>query len=247
LSDQYRARIEKKDEVWSTVDGLHQWSKTSIENELDEHPENFSPNVLLRPLYQETILPNIAYVGGPGELAYWLQLRSTFEAFNVMMPALVLRDSAILLSAGGARRLAKLGLSNNDILRDKSQLIDLLVGKDKEEFQEERLQVQKVYDQIAAHVTRIDPTLKAAAMAELQRVLSGIDQLASKAWKAEKMKQEQKFSTLDKLWEELYPNGQWQERSENVLAQSMANEKQLMHALLAEFQTPKSTLVIVVN
>lgn len=247
LSDQYRVRIEKKEDVWSTVDGLHQWSETSIENELDEHPENFSPNVLLRPLYQETILPNIAYVGGPGELAYWLQLRSTFDAFNVMMPALVLRDSAILLSAGGAKRLAKLGLSNKDILRDKSQLIDLLVGKDKEEFQEERLQLQKVYDQIAAHVARIDPTLKAAAMAELQRVLSGIDQLASKAWKAEKLKQEQKFSSLDKLWEELYPNGKWQERSENVLTQSMANDKQLMHALLAEFQTPKSTLVMVVN
>ena len=61
------------------------------------------------------------------------------------------------------------------------------------------------------------------------------------------MKQEQKFSSLDKLWEELYPNGKWQERSENVLTQSMANDKQLMHALLAEFQTPKSTLVIVVN
>lgn len=247
LSDQYRVRIDKLGEMWSTIDGLHQWSEASIVKELDEHPENFSPNVLLRPLYQETILPNIAFVGGPGELAYWLQLRSTFDAFNLMMPALVLRDSVILLSAGGARRLAKLGLTNNDIFRDKSQLMDVLVGKDKEEFQDERQQVRQAYDQIATRVASIDPTLKAAAMAELQRVLSGLDQLASKAWKAEKLKQEQKFSSLEKVWEELYPNGDWQERSQNVLAQSMANNKQLMHALLAESQTPKSTLVMVVN
>src|SRR5690606_41008214 len=61
------------------------------------HPERFSPNVLLRPLYQETILPNVAYIGGGGELAYWLQLKPLFDRSAIPMPVLLLRTSVALL------------------------------------------------------------------------------------------------------------------------------------------------------
>ena len=82
-------------------------------------------------------------------------------------------------------------------------------------------------------------------MAEANRALSGIDQLQAKMWKALKLKEEQKLSSLDKVWEELYPSNNWQERSLNILKEAMANDKELMRLLLLEFQPPTSTLVIV--
>ena len=64
-------------------------------NELQEHPEYISPNVILRPVFQELILPNIVFVGGGGELAYWLELKKVFEAVGIPYPMLVLRNSFI--------------------------------------------------------------------------------------------------------------------------------------------------------
>ena len=74
LQDDKRERIEKLDEQWVVVNGNKRFSQSELLNELNEHPERFSPNVILRGLYQETILPNLAFIGGGGETAYWLEL-----------------------------------------------------------------------------------------------------------------------------------------------------------------------------
>ncbi|MFM9005309.1 MAG: bacillithiol biosynthesis cysteine-adding enzyme BshC, partial [Flavobacteriales bacterium] len=126
LQKNSRVRIESINGAWHTVDRSKEWNQEALLNELDKHPENFSPNVLMRPLYQETILPNVAYVGGPGELAYWLQLKGVFAAFEIPMPAIVLRDAAIVVSESCVRRLSKLGLASADLLKPKSQIIDQL-------------------------------------------------------------------------------------------------------------------------
>ncbi|MFM7731256.1 MAG: bacillithiol biosynthesis BshC, partial [Flavobacteriales bacterium] len=172
-----------------TADNLRAWNEKELLKELYEHPENFSPNVLLRPLYQESILPNVAYVGGPGELAYWLQLRTLFQACKIPMPALVLRDSAIVISAAARKRMSKMGLNAGDVLRDKQDLIAVLAGK-KPEFTEEKDELLMLYKRLAERMEMIDATLKATALAEAQRVLSGIDHLQAKAWKAIKIREE---------------------------------------------------------
>ena len=68
------------------------------EREIEDNPERFSPNVLLRPLYQETILPNLAYIGGAAEIAYWLQLKKTFDSNNIIFPILVPRNSVLWIN-----------------------------------------------------------------------------------------------------------------------------------------------------
>lgn len=244
LSHQSRVRIESGEQSWHTSDRRHNWSQTQILEELEKHPENFSPNVLLRPLYQETILPNVAYVGGPGELAYWLQLKALFNENDISMPVLVLRDSAILISPAIGKRLSKLGLSHRDLLRDKQELVAMLVGQ-KPDFTRDRDELFRVFEQLADRIAQVDPTLRASAMAEANRALAGIDQLQAKMWKAVKLKEEQKLSSLDKVWGELYPSNNWQERSLNILKEAIANDKELMRLLLLEFQPPASTLVIV--
>jgi uncharacterized protein YllA (UPF0747 family) len=244
LSPHSRVRIERAGDVWQTTDGFRTWARSELLAELDRHPENFSPNVLLRPLYQETILPNVAYVGGPGELAYWLQLRELFEECNERMPALVLRDSAILLSQASSRRLSKLGLKSSDLLRDKQELIVALTGE-KPDFSNEKEELLRLFEQLAERIGKVEPTLKAATIAEAQRALTGIEQLQGKTWKALKMKEEQKLSALAKIWEEVYPSNEWQERSQNILKDILSNDKELIRQLISVFQPPISTLVIV--
>ena len=75
------------------MDSEIRFSIDQLQAELNEHPERFSPNVVLRPLFQETILPNLAYIGGPGETAYWLEFKSLFEHYKIHFPAVVLRNS----------------------------------------------------------------------------------------------------------------------------------------------------------
>jgi len=244
LSPQARVRIEKQKDAWMTVDGKQQWSWETLQSELELHPENFSPNVLMRPIYQETILPNVAYIGGPGELAYWLQLKNAFERFELKMPALVLRDAAIILNAAQVRRLNKLNLNAADLLSEKSQIIERMVGS-KPDYSDEKDKLRQIYEELAERVGLIDSTLQSAVMAELQRVLTGMEQLQGKAWKASKMKEEQKLTSLERLWDEIYPNGSMQERTNNILPLACANNKVLMRTLLDAIQPPQSTLQII--
>lgn len=246
LSPQSRVRIERVDNVWQTTDGLRKWTESELMDELDKHPENFSPNVLLRPLFQETILPNVAYVGGPGELAYWLQLYELFVECKERMPAIVLRDSAIVLSQAASKRLSKLGLKSNDLFRDKHELVVSLAGE-KPDFSNEKEELLRLFEQLADRIGKVEPTLRAAVMADAQRVLTGIDQLQGKTWKALKLREEQKLSALDKIWDEVFPSNEWQERSHNMLNEIMSNNKELIRQLLSAFQPPESTLVIVEN
>jgi bacillithiol biosynthesis cysteine-adding enzyme BshC len=239
-----RVRIESTDGKWHTVDNSKEWTQESLLAELSEHPEKFSPNVLMRPLYQETILPNVAYVGGPGEIAYWLQLKEAFRQFELPMPAVVLRDAAMLVSEQCLRRLTKLGLTSADLLRSKEEIIEQLIGGEKQDFSNEKNRLQVVYQELSERMASIDPTLKATALAELQRVLSGMDQLQAKVWKALKVKEEQKITAVNTIWNELFPEGDWQERRENILAIAMANDKELLRSLLEVFRAPSSTLVI---
>ena len=90
MKDGYRERIIKTEFGFETADGLNQWAKEELLALVKTNPECFSPNVILRPLYQEVMLPNLAYVGGPGETSYWLQLKGVFDSANVQMPMVLL-------------------------------------------------------------------------------------------------------------------------------------------------------------
>jgi bacillithiol biosynthesis cysteine-adding enzyme BshC len=244
LQKGYRARIERHQDGWHTADRVHSWDAIQLAEEVEKHPENFSPNVLLRPVYQEIVLPNVAYVGGPGELAYWLQLRDVFRSFQVSMPALVLRDAAIILSQSISRKLAKLSLSNAQILAPKEAAILKLIG-DKPDFTSEKNSLAAFYDELANKVASTDASLRAIALAEAKRAQSAIEQLQAKLWKSVKLREEQKLNALAMIWDEVYPNGSMQERVENVLALACANDKELIRLLLLEFQAPQSTLVLI--
>src|SRR5438067_1611640 len=119
--------------------------------ELEHHPERFSPNVILRGLYQETILPNIAFIGGGGEIAYWLELKDLFQHYQVPFPVLIIRNSFVVIEKGISRLVQKLELNTQDIFKPELQLLNELVRKNSDHqlsLENEKEQLREIYQHI---------------------------------------------------------------------------------------------------
>ena len=119
VEDGKRERIIEMKNGFQTLNGLKKWSSEQIQDDIKSSPEKFSPNVLFRPIFQEYILPNICYIGGPAEVAYWLQLKSVFESLNISFPIILNRNSALLLDKRLLDKLNKLDVSIEEILKEK--------------------------------------------------------------------------------------------------------------------------------
>jgi len=123
-----RNRIEHKGDSYYVLNTDIRFSEAQLLETLNEHPERFSPNVVMRPLYQDTILPNLAYIGGGGELAYWMERKTQFEEFGVPFPMLIRRQSGMILTASMDKQRSKLGLAFTDIFKDENELTKLLLS-----------------------------------------------------------------------------------------------------------------------
>ncbi len=129
LSENSRERIVFEDETYRVLNTEISFSKDEILKEIHDFPERFSPNVIMRPLYQEVILPNLCYIGGGGELAYWLQLKDYFEAVKVPFPILLLRNSVLIKTQQQAKKLDNLHISNRDLFLKRDTFINKKVRK----------------------------------------------------------------------------------------------------------------------
>ena len=123
LRDTKRRKIYFKENCFSTSDKDFKWSKKDLLNEVSKYPERFSPNVFLRPLYQERIMNNIMYIGGPSEVSYWIQLLVMFKHRKQLFPILVLRSHFVILSKKTRQLQVKLGLSDADLFLDYDKQI----------------------------------------------------------------------------------------------------------------------------
>ena len=121
--------IEKTDDGCVVVDSDLKFSDEEVKSLIKEHPERFSPNVVLRPLYQETILPNLAYFGGPSELIYWLQLKPVFDHFKTAFPILMPRNFALIVAPHQKRKWDKTGIEFKDIFLNDHSLENVWLEK----------------------------------------------------------------------------------------------------------------------
>ena len=187
---------------------------------ITENPERFSPNVLLRPLYQETILPNLAYIGGPGELAYWFQLKGIFESENIPFPILFPRKFATIIPQNTAEKLNASGIEIENLFLSEDSFKGVLLEKlevEKFEFQEEEALLQKVKLLLQAKAIQADKTLGAAADAEMTKVNKGISDFGKRINKALENRHEIELNKLQNLRKKLFPEGGLQERHDNFL------------------------------
>ncbi len=229
-----RERIIEREGVFFVNNTPIEFSYDEIITELYKHPIRFSPNALLRPLYQEVILPNICYIGGGGELAYWLQLKDYFKNVKVPFPILILRNSLLLISKRQTEKLKRLDvnieslfsprqeLENNHTLKLSDIEIDLSPQRDhlKEQF-------KALYDL----AKKTDRSFIGAVAAQEKKQLNGLDKLEKRLLKAERRRLVDEVNRLSILHEQLFPNGSLQERQKNFSEFYIEYDENLLRAI----------------
>jgi bacillithiol biosynthesis cysteine-adding enzyme BshC len=219
LIDDRRERIEKEGEDF-VVNALNlRFTKEQILDELKTYPERFSPNVILRGAFQETILPNIAFIGGGGELAYWLELKEVFKAIDVPYPVLVLRNSFLIMTSEQEKRMQQLELTHQSLFSKANLLLEQLVKKKTSNqlyLANETAQLTSLYEQIKQQAGSIDETLRAHVEALLVKASKRLTELEKKMLRAEKRKFETEERQIQSLKNQLYPGDSLQERVDNI-------------------------------
>ena len=180
LTDGLRNRLEKVGDHFQVVDTNIQFSKQEIEKMIQEEPEKFSPNVVLRPLYQEMILPNLAYVGGPAELVYWLQLKNVFQHFKTPFPVLMPRNFAMVIDQPKAKKLEKAKLGAKELFVDKNTLFNNWIAKNTHHqlgLGKELASLTAILNDVKKRATQIDSTLNQFVEAETKRATNGLEKI----------------------------------------------------------------------
>jgi bacillithiol biosynthesis cysteine-adding enzyme BshC len=215
---QLRERIEKKNETFQVLNSDVSFSENELKSAIETTPEKFSPNVVLRPLYQQKILPNIAYVGGPGELAYWLEYKKLFEVYALPMPVLVPRNFAMLIDKGSLQKITKLNLSIEDVFTDGENLVKKIIKTQHAEVNLEdfKSKLTSMFADMNVVVSEVDKTLASTVDAEKQKTLNGIAGIEQKINRALKQKSETEINQLWSIKQKLFPNNIPQERYDNV-------------------------------
>lgn len=210
-----RGRIVFENETYYVLDSEFKFNQKEIIEELHSFPEKFSPNALLRPFYQETVLPNIAYIGGSGEIAYWLQLKDYFESQNVIFPLLIVRNSVLLLNRKQKSKLEKLEIDYKDLLKPLYEIVSENVMKHTNlniDFDAYEIQIQKIFDELKLKSTETDPTFANMVNAQRVKQLKGLGKMRQRLVKAEKKKNSERVERIENLYNEIFPKGNLQER-----------------------------------
>ncbi len=211
--DVSRKRIVSREESTEKENTI---SVTEVIALVDTFPEQFSPNVLLRPLYQESILPNLAYIGGPAEVAYWLELKNLFKYHNIPFPVVMMRNSAMFLDEKSSRFKVESSKWFNPI----DELINEYVTENSAveiSFVKEYEQLKLFYADLEKKISQIDSTLSQSVKAESAKHIADLEKLEQKLIKAEKRKHETAINQIKSIKEKLFPNGVMQERHENFM------------------------------
>jgi uncharacterized protein YllA (UPF0747 family) len=170
-------------------------------------------------MYQEYILPNLAFVGGPAEIEYWLQLDELFNALNLPVPHRLLRLSATLVQQKSLERLEKEKTSLKQVFGNEHQLINeytKLHGEVDQLIEEERKIIGEQVDAIAEKASKIEPTLFASVQAEKAKILKSLEQVEGRLFKAQKVKLESGINRIVKIRSEVLPENTPQERYKNI-------------------------------
>lgn len=218
LKDANRNRIEKSGELFSVVDTNIQFTQTEIIKELQTYPDRFSPNVILRGAYQETILPGVVFVGGGGELAYWMELKEVFDQVGVNYPVILLRNSFLFINEKQAKQWASMEF-NTEALFYSIQDVELaFVKKQSVEnlaLTEHIASLTNLYNSIQQDVIKIDASLGNHALNLSLQAQNKLALLEKKMVRAEKRKQHTSLARIHSIKSELFPDNNLQERVEN--------------------------------
>jgi bacillithiol biosynthesis cysteine-adding enzyme BshC len=223
-----RWQIEPHDEKYFLLKPSRERQlKTALLETVHNAPEQLSPNVILRPIVQDKALPTLAYVGGPSEVAYWAQLKRAYEFFNVEMPLVVPRASLTIVEQKISKVFEKLGGDSRQARYEQffcereSMLKEYIVSHSEVNlehiFETAEVQVKNVMAQLDAELIRIEQSLLQTRQTIEGKMLFQLNQLKEKAFRAQKQRENDFLSQMEKCEANLLPSGKLQERALNVM------------------------------
>ncbi|MEJ7738176.1 MAG: bacillithiol biosynthesis cysteine-adding enzyme BshC [Chitinophagaceae bacterium] len=220
LQDGLRERIIKNGNDWKVVGENIRFSDNELQQELVNHPERFSPNVILRGLFQESILPNIAFIGGGGEMAYWLELKELFSQYAVPFPVLILRNSFLFVEKKWKEKVKKLGFSIPDLFKDERLLLDELVRRNSSvrlDLDTEITELDGLFLRVKQVAGNADITLQQHVEALKTGAKKQLNNLEKKMVRAEKRKYDDQQRQIHNIKNKLFPRNGLQERIDNFM------------------------------
>ena len=248
LVDGLRERIVKENRSYSVNDTSITFTEDEILLELRDFPERFSPNVILRPVYQEAILPNLAYIGGGGELAYWFQLKTAFDAVSIPLPVLILRNSVAWLNSKQSKLLAQLEISNKQFFLKKEVLLKEWVKQNSStdlELKAHKVKSGEFYSSLRSLAGELDASLNDHVAAIATKQSNALAKLSEKMIRAERRKSGEAKNKIDFLKDNLFPNNGLQERTLNFSEIYLLHGKEMINILYANFVVPANQFLII--
>jgi bacillithiol biosynthesis cysteine-adding enzyme BshC len=218
LKENLRERIIEREGQFFINETDISFSKEEIVKELHENPERFSPNALLRPLYQEEILPNLCYIGGGGELAYWFQLKDYFNKVEVPFPILLLRNSVLLVPKMLSEKLQKLDVKVEDLFLPQHELMTKHtkeISKIDIDFSKQKDFLKQQFKDLYELAKKTDASFLGAVGAQEKKQLNGLDNLEKRLLKAQKRNLSEELERVKNIQTQLFPNHSLQERQVN--------------------------------
>ncbi|MES2810805.1 MAG: bacillithiol biosynthesis cysteine-adding enzyme BshC [Bacteroidota bacterium] len=213
-----RERLVFEDNLYKVLNTDISFTEEALREEIHKNPAKFSPNVVMRPLYQECILPNIAYIGGGAEVVYWLELKANFDFYGVDFPVLILRNSGLVIRKESAAKVKRMELQPADLFKTTDELKNYWIKKHSEHalsIQKEWAELSAIFDTLKDRAAKIDPTLGPSTEAVRVRLKKAIDNLEKKLVRSEKANYHTRLEQIEQIKTELFPGGSLQERNEN--------------------------------
>ena len=249
IEDNLRERIIFEDGKYKVNHTKVEFTETEILTLLEKKPEQFSPNVIMRPLYQEVILPNLCYIGGGGEIAYWLELKTYFESAKITFPILLLRNSVLLATEKQTKKADKLNLSWSDLFSKQADLINIKT-KELSDFSLDlnslKEQLSQQFKDLYAIADQTDSSFLGAVKSQEKKQIKGLDNLEKRLLKAQKRKLHDVLERITNLQNELFPNQSLQERQTNFSEFYLEYGENLIPTLVQQLQPLANTFDTIV-
>lgn len=232
-----RERLIKEDDSFVVNNTSLRFTAEEIDRLVDDTPEKFSPNVVMRPLYQEVILPNLCYIGGGGELAYWFELKDYFNIEKIPFPILLLRNSALLVSKKTQKKLKQLEVPVENLFLHQTDLVALHTKRISDialDFRPQKEHLSKQFENLYQLAQKTDKSFLGAVAAQEKKQLRSLDYLEKRLLNAQKRKLSDELNRLTTIQDELFPGLNLQERVANFSRFYMTYREKLIPEL---FQT----------
>ena len=222
----FRIEVQGNDIVFIGAD--KRVTKSGFIEKIKSNPEVLSPNVMMRPLYQQQILPNVAYIGGPGEIAYWLQLKSMFAEAQVSYPTLIPRFFALYLPSYIQNKLVKAGLQEEDVFKSVEELKSRVLSNDSE-GEELIKSLGELFSNYQSGVlnqlkSQNNQSLISYTESTFKRMEKDHSNVSKKVKKEIQARNSVVLGRIESIIDSLYPGGTPQERKESVFTFSANNE-----------------------